>query len=171
MNTKITKSQLAEIIKAVVQECINERKEKWIQKAVAPSHKGYCTPITKSTCTPHRKALAIRFKKGELSEQEMQEIAPPGFGPDKKHAKIYNKIKSQYPNNDAAAYATMWKVYKKLKETVSEAGLTSEKDEHAKKVQIEPDLNETAYKTQGSSAKTFKDSPQFPDAVNNPKNA
>jgi hypothetical protein len=36
---------------------------KWIQKAVNPKHKGYCTPMTKKTCTPHRKALAKRFKK------------------------------------------------------------------------------------------------------------
>jgi len=38
--------------------------DKWIQKAINPKHKGYCTPITKKTCTPHRKALALRFKKG-----------------------------------------------------------------------------------------------------------
>jgi hypothetical protein len=37
---------------------------KWIQKAINPAHKGYCTPITKKTCTPRRKALALRFKKG-----------------------------------------------------------------------------------------------------------
>ena len=37
--------------------------KKWIQKAVNPKHKGYCTPMTKSTCTPRRKALAKRFKK------------------------------------------------------------------------------------------------------------
>lgn len=42
--------------------------DKWIQKAVDPSHKGYCTPMTKSTCTPHRKALAKRFKGGDLEE-------------------------------------------------------------------------------------------------------
>lgn len=35
----------------------------WIQKAVNPAHKGYCTPMTKSTCTPKRKALAKTFKK------------------------------------------------------------------------------------------------------------
>ena len=29
----------------------------WIQKAVNPKHKGYCTPMTKKTCTPARKAL------------------------------------------------------------------------------------------------------------------
>jgi hypothetical protein len=35
----------------------------WIQKAVDPEHEGYCTPMTKKTCTPERKALAKRFKK------------------------------------------------------------------------------------------------------------
>jgi len=36
---------------------------KWIQKAINPKHKGYCTPMTKSTCTPKRKALAKTLKK------------------------------------------------------------------------------------------------------------
>jgi len=45
-----------------------EEKKKWIQKAIKKSHKGYCTPMTKSTCTPRRKALAKRFKSGDLSE-------------------------------------------------------------------------------------------------------
>lgn len=35
----------------------------WIQGAVNPKHKGYCTPMTKKTCTPRRKALARTFKK------------------------------------------------------------------------------------------------------------
>lgn len=35
----------------------------WIQHAVNPKHKGYCTPMTKKTCTPRRKALARTFKK------------------------------------------------------------------------------------------------------------
>ena len=37
--------------------------KKWIQKAVDPDHEGYCTPMTKDTCTPRRKALAKTFKK------------------------------------------------------------------------------------------------------------
>ena len=37
--------------------------KKWIQKAVNPKHKGYCTPMSKPTCTPKRKALARTFKK------------------------------------------------------------------------------------------------------------
>lgn len=35
----------------------------WIQKAVNPAHKGYCTPETKKTCTPRRKALAHTLRK------------------------------------------------------------------------------------------------------------
>jgi hypothetical protein len=42
------------------------KKKKWIQKAVNPDHKGFCTPETKKTCTPARKALAERFKKGDI---------------------------------------------------------------------------------------------------------
>jgi len=37
--------------------------KKWIQKAINPEHKGYCTPMTKPTCTPKRKALARTLKK------------------------------------------------------------------------------------------------------------
>lgn len=35
----------------------------WIQGAINPAHKGYCTPMTKSTCTGRRRALAMTFKK------------------------------------------------------------------------------------------------------------
>lgn len=43
-------------------ESITERK--WIKKALNPDNRGDCTPMTKSTCTPAKKALAKRFKKG-----------------------------------------------------------------------------------------------------------
>jgi hypothetical protein len=36
---------------------------KWIQKAINPKHKGFCTPETKKTCTPKRKALAHTLRK------------------------------------------------------------------------------------------------------------
>ena len=35
----------------------------WIQNAINPKHKGYCTPMSKPTCTPKRKALARTLKK------------------------------------------------------------------------------------------------------------
>lgn len=39
-------------------------KKNWIRGAVNEKHKGYCSPLSKKTCTPARKALAIRFKPG-----------------------------------------------------------------------------------------------------------
>lgn len=42
----------------------------WIQGAVNPKHKGFCTPITKETCTPRRKALALRFKKAARKKKK-----------------------------------------------------------------------------------------------------
>jgi hypothetical protein len=35
----------------------------WIQGAINPAHRGYCTPMSKKTCTPRRKALARTLKK------------------------------------------------------------------------------------------------------------
>jgi len=49
-------------------EEVEEGDDKWIQKAIDPKHKGYCTPMTKDTCTPARKAFAKRAKAGELDE-------------------------------------------------------------------------------------------------------
>ena len=40
------------------------KKKDWIQKAI--KHPGRCTPITKPGCTGHAKALALRFKKGDI---------------------------------------------------------------------------------------------------------
>ena len=37
---------------------------KFLQKAIKKSHRGFCTPLSKSTCTPRRKALARRLKPG-----------------------------------------------------------------------------------------------------------
>ena len=37
--------------------------KKWIQKAINPKHKGFCTPQTKATCTSKRKALAQTLRK------------------------------------------------------------------------------------------------------------
>lgn len=39
------------------------RKGGWIKRAVNPAHKGFCTPISKSTCTGRRKAFAMTMKK------------------------------------------------------------------------------------------------------------
>ena len=42
----------------------------WIQKAVNPSHVGYCSPPSKKTCTPKRKAFAMTMKKHHGFHQE-----------------------------------------------------------------------------------------------------
>lgn len=51
---------------------LKEGDEKWIQKAVNPEHKGYCTPMTKPTCTPKRKALAKTLKGLEEGIEGME---------------------------------------------------------------------------------------------------
>lgn len=38
-------------------------KRNWIKGAVNPAHVGFCSPMSKKTCTPKRKALAETFKK------------------------------------------------------------------------------------------------------------
>jgi len=54
---------------ADLEEKKNKKKKKkksddddWIDDAVNPEHKGYCTPMTKKTCTAPRKRLAKIFK-------------------------------------------------------------------------------------------------------------
>ena len=59
VNGRLTRLDLPEI---------QEDDDKWIQKAVNPDHEGYCTPMTKPTCTPARKAFAKRAKAGDLEE-------------------------------------------------------------------------------------------------------
>lgn len=61
---------------------------------------------------------------------------------------------------------------------VAPRSATDAKEDKARRIQTEPKVNErkgrmkeSAYKVQGPSLKTFKDSPQFPKAVANPKNA
>ena len=53
-----------------------EDNEDWIQKAVDPDHEGYCTPMSKKTCTPRRKALARTFKKmaKERKTEDQEEL-------------------------------------------------------------------------------------------------
>ena len=50
---------------------VEKKDKKWIQKAVNPKHKGYCTPMSKPTCTPKRKALARTFKAMAKNKQNM----------------------------------------------------------------------------------------------------
>ena len=40
-----------------------KHKKKWLQSAINPKHKNFCTPMTKPTCTGRRRALALTLKK------------------------------------------------------------------------------------------------------------
>ena len=64
-------NMLKEIVPLYLEDlnsALYEGDDKWIQKAVDPAHKGDCTPMTKDTCTPARKAFAKRAKAGDLEE-------------------------------------------------------------------------------------------------------
>ncbi len=54
---------LDELLAALNEEA-EEGSDKWIQKAI--KHPGRCTPMSKPGCTGHAKALAQRFKKGDI---------------------------------------------------------------------------------------------------------
>ena len=60
-----------------LKKLVNESEDKWIQKAVNPEHKGFCSPESKPTCTPKRKALAKRFKRG-IEDESYGTPAPLG---------------------------------------------------------------------------------------------
>lgn len=57
------------------------KKKHWIQKAIHPSKKGACTPMSKKTCTPARKAFARRAKAGKLQTGGAQLPAPAQVNP------------------------------------------------------------------------------------------
>jgi uncharacterized protein (UPF0335 family) len=69
-----------------------KRKKRFLKQAIKKSHKGYCTPMTKPTCTPHRKALAKRLKPGgdlyqkahgkEEQQETFKKTMEPHFGSD-----------------------------------------------------------------------------------------
>lgn len=53
-----------------------QKKGGWIKHAVNPAHKGYCTPMTKSTCTGHRRAFAETMKKHHGFHEDGGEVGP-----------------------------------------------------------------------------------------------
>lgn len=72
----------------------------WIQGAINPKHKGYCTPMSKPTCTGRRRALALTLKKHHgFHKKTMGGIQYPNGGT---AMDLYNKevqdLYSQYGN-------------------------------------------------------------------------
>ena len=62
----LTESELSELktLREKIDMIAEKKKEKFLQKGIKKSHKGYCTPMSKPTCTPSRKALAEKTKTG-----------------------------------------------------------------------------------------------------------
>lgn len=69
----------------------------WIQKAINPDHKGYCTPMTKATCTPHRKAFAMRAKHHNLKDGGTIGDGPVSYPADHLGS---NLVKGKWVNNN-----------------------------------------------------------------------
>ncbi len=44
----------------------------WLSGAINKDHAGFCSPLSKPTCTPRRKALALRFKKGDIHKDNLK---------------------------------------------------------------------------------------------------
>lgn len=82
-----------------------KKDKKWIQKAVNPAHKGFCTPMSKPTCTPKRKALARTFKAMAKNNNNSNNGEPPfqkgGTAKEKAQAAV-DRARMQY-NRDFAA--------------------------------------------------------------------
>ncbi len=84
----------------------------WIQGAINPAHKGYCTPMSKSTCTGHRRALALLFKRkhgfhkkedgGYLQGMEMQ---AGGMAKGPYMDSLYNRLSTGIPQEYAQQIA------------------------------------------------------------------
>jgi NAD/NADP transhydrogenase alpha subunit len=73
---KITVSQLRTMVQEEIKN-LHEKDDKWIQKAVDPDHEGYCTPMSKPTCTPKRKAFAKRAKSGDINKANLKKGKNP----------------------------------------------------------------------------------------------
>ena len=73
---KITMAQLRTMVQEQIKQ-MNEKDDDWIQKAVDPDHEGDCTPMSKSTCTPARKAFARRAKGGDLHKANLKKGKNP----------------------------------------------------------------------------------------------
>ena len=118
-------SQKANIDKKIVKEVFNAVKSlqeaNWIQGAI--KHPGKCTPISNPECSGHAKALAKRFKSGDIHDDNLkkddvnpknekdkkikQEATPPGR---EKQVKALKKV----PGIDNP-YAIAWASYDKSK--------------------------------------------------------
>ena len=101
-----------------------------------------------------------------------------------KNGKLVNKLEEETPMNIKKGQLKelikqivreSLRERKKLEEAsykiVSKTQARVQKDDLARKVQTDPEVNEASYKVQGPGAKTCDDGLQLPDAINDPRNA
>ncbi len=107
-----------------------------------------------------RECLAARSQKQRKNKQ----IAEASY-------KVASDIQVDTSKEDKAReIQTDPKVNEASYKVASDIQVDTSKEDKARKIQTDPKVNETAFKKQGPSLRTFKDSPQLPDAVNDPEN-
>jgi cellobiose-specific phosphotransferase system component IIB len=110
----------------------------------------------KQKLTVVRSILSSLIAKGGMMQEASYKVVAPHSYTDAAEDKA-RTIQTDPKVNEAS--------YK----VVAPRSATDAKEDKARRIQTEPEVNETAYKTQGPSLRTFDDSPQFPDALNDPK--
>ncbi len=81
----------------------------WIKKAINPAHKGWCTPLSNPHCTGHRRALALRFKHGDLHKGENGlTVSNDGY---KANSKDFAQPMLRIPSSDITMEGVPFPVY------------------------------------------------------------
>ena len=152
----IKKSDLIKIIESVVRECITERNKRQLAEAGLTSEKA------DGKVTPLDDIVRDVIKSGVKGRENII----------KRAKELYKLQVSKQPVEDDSLNSALADagVTEASYKVVSPRQAADAKEVKARQIQTEPEVNETAYKVQGPAAKTFKDSPQFPEAVNDPKN-
>ena len=152
----IKKSQLKEFIKNIVRERLNE------------DNKIPLGNLSKLNPNIVKKADKGKLKlpsKNPFAQKVKKHLKEAGY-------KIIPDTSAQVQkDNQALKVQTEPKVNEASYKVVDPHAYEDQKLDKARTIQTDPKVNETAYKTQGPSYKTFEDSPQLPDAVNDPENA
>lgn len=138
---KATQQQLFEMLGKLdsnYKQLISENQDKWIQNAVNPEHKGFCTPENKPSCTPRRKALANRFKKGVENENaNVTDYQPKSDVYKEKIDKIKKTIDDLYQEQDYNVLDTIYRLFVSRKGTSNPTTLQEDdRNDYGKKVEL-----------------------------------
>lgn len=174
----IKKSELVQIIESVVRECIKERREQFQQQT---SEAGLTSEKADDQISPLEDIIRAVIQSGVKGKEEIIKKAHELYKNQMNQHDVDDLAEASYKvvaphsvdtakEDKARSIQTDPKVNETSYKVASPNAVDTSKEDKARKIQTEPKVNETAYKVQGPSAKTFKNSPQFPEAVNDPKN-